>query len=116
MKHILPNAFLNGEFNWNYLVDLENGNGEQRLFKQYIRANIDPSERYVMSVVDSTRYRIATDKTGFANLFITGDWTYNHFNSGFVECAVTAGILTARAISGNNSLPIYLPSWDKIDF
>lgn len=116
LQHIIPGAFKNNQFDWNLLVDLKNSKGEERLNAQYIRANIDPSERYVMSVTDSSRFRIKTNETGYDNLFITGDWTRNHFNSGFVECAVVAGILTARAISGNNNIPIYLPSWDKIDF
>lgn len=116
LQHIIPGAFTNNVFDWNLLVDQNNQSGEQRLNAQYIRANIDPSERYVMSVKDSTQYRIKTNETGFSNLYITGDWTRNHFNSGFVECAVVAGILTARAVSGNNSIPIYLPTWDKTDF
>ena len=113
MQHLLPNAFLDGAFNWDYLVDISNSNGIDRLHQQYIRANIDPSERYVLTVKDTSKHRIKTNDTGYKNLFITGDWIQNHMNAGFVECAVTAGILTARAVSGDPKIPLYLPTWDK---
>ena len=54
-----------------------------------------------MSVVGSTRYRLATDQSGFANLFLTGDWIRTGLNAGCVEAAVMAGMQTARAISGH---------------
>jgi uncharacterized protein with NAD-binding domain and iron-sulfur cluster len=54
----------------------------------------------VLSVTGSSQYRLHTDKTGFDNVFVTGDWIQNGFNAGFVEGAVVSGMLTARAISG----------------
>ncbi len=113
-QHLLPGSFGDDGFRWDTLVDLSNQTGAERINQQYLRANIDPSERYVLSVVDSSRHRIRTDDTGYSNLFITGDWIQNHFNAGFVECAVTAGILTARAVSGNKAIPIFTPEWDPI--
>jgi hypothetical protein len=41
------------------------GGRARRFDSQYWRANVDPSERYVMSVVNSTQYRLATDQSGF---------------------------------------------------
>ena len=53
-----------------------------------------------MSVVGSTRYRLASDQSGFANLFLTGDWIRTGLNAGCVEAAVMAGMQASRAISG----------------
>lgn len=114
LKHLLPGCYEVSGFRWDYLVDPGGHTGPDRLDQQYIRANIDPSERYVLSVVDSSRARMKTADTGYDNLFVTGDWIQNHFNAGFVECAVTAGILTARAVSGNQNIPIFTPEWDPI--
>ena len=96
-----PAAGAPGAFPWQWLVDAKEGTGPARFDSQYWRANVDPSERYVMSVVGSTRYRLATDQSGFANLFLTGDWIRTGLNAGCVEAAVMAGMQTARAISGH---------------
>jgi uncharacterized protein with NAD-binding domain and iron-sulfur cluster len=95
-----PNAGEPGAFKWEWLIDPHQASGPARFDSQYWRANIDPSERYVMSVVDSTQYRIATDGSGFANLFMTGDWIKTGLNAGCVEAAVMAGMQAARAMSG----------------
>jgi uncharacterized protein with NAD-binding domain and iron-sulfur cluster len=89
-----------GAFPWNWLVDGSEATGVQRFDAQYWRANVDPSERYVMSVAGSTRYRLRTDQSGFSNLFLTGDWIKTGINAGCVEAAVMAGMQTSRAISG----------------
>ncbi|MRX09123.1 FAD-dependent oxidoreductase [Pseudoduganella sp. FT25W] len=89
-----------GAFPWQWLVDGSEATGVQRFDAQYWRANVDPSERYVMSVVNSTRYRLRTDQSGFSNLFLTGDWIKTGINAGCVEAAVMAGMQTSRAISG----------------
>jgi uncharacterized protein with NAD-binding domain and iron-sulfur cluster len=89
-----------GAFPWQWLVDGSGATGVQRFDAQYWRANVDPSERYVMSVVGSTRYRLRSDQSGFANLFLTGDWIRTGINAGCVEAAVMAGMQASRAISG----------------
>nr|WP_315250090.1 NAD(P)-binding protein [uncultured Duganella sp.] len=89
-----------GAFPWNWLVDGSEATGVQRFDAQYWRANVDPSERYVMSVAGSTKYRLRTDQSGFSNLFLTGDWIKTGINAGCVEAAVMAGMQTSRAISG----------------
>jgi uncharacterized protein with NAD-binding domain and iron-sulfur cluster len=53
-----------------------------------------------MSVVNSTAQRLETDGSGFANLYLTGDWIKTNINAGCVEAAVMAGMQTSRAISG----------------
>ncbi len=87
-------------FDWSTLVDMNGGVGEKRFDSQYWRANVDPSERYVLSVVDSTKHRLRTDNTGYENFYVTGDWIRTGINAGCVEAAVMAGMQTSRAISG----------------
>jgi uncharacterized protein with NAD-binding domain and iron-sulfur cluster len=113
LQHVIPAAFdSKGNFDWTLLVDLENKQGEDRLNSQYFRANIDSSERYVLSLKGSSKYRLKTDESGFENLYLTGDWIQNQMNAGFVEGAVVSGLLTARAVSGNKELSIFMPNWD----
>jgi len=95
-----PEAGAPGAFPWQWLVDAKEGTGPARFDSQYWRANVDPSERYVMSVVNSTQYRLATDQSGFSNLFLTGDWIKTGLNAGCVEAAVMAGMQTSRAMTG----------------
>ena len=105
VKKDIPVLFPNlqksdGTIDWNVMIDLKNQEGEKRLTSQYWRANIDPNERYTLTNVNSSVYRIKTDQTGFSNLYITGDWTQTNFNYGCIECCVMSGMMTARAISG----------------
>lgn len=93
-----------GAFPWQWLIDESGATGVQRFDAQYWRANVDPSERYVMSVVDSTRYRLQTDQSGFSNLFLTGDWIKTGLNAGCVEAAVMAGMQASRAMSGHPAM------------
>ena len=85
--------------NWDLLVDMANQTGEDRFNSQFWRANVDPSERYVLTVKGSTKYRLKTDETGCDNLYITGDWIFNGANAGFVESAVISGLLTSQTIT-----------------
>jgi uncharacterized protein with NAD-binding domain and iron-sulfur cluster len=77
-----------GDFNWDLVA------------AQYYRANIDPSERYVLSVKGSTQYRLKPDGSGYSNLFLAGDWTYNGLNVGAIEPTVRSGLQASRAICG----------------
>jgi uncharacterized protein with NAD-binding domain and iron-sulfur cluster len=109
LQHVIPELFdAEGNLHWDYLYDPTNGSGEDRLKYQYWRCNIDGSERYVFSLADSSRHRLKTDESGFANVWLTGDWINNGFNIGFVEGAVVSGMQSAIAISGEK-IPIYLP-------
>ncbi len=66
---------------------------------QFYRANIDPSERYVLSVAGSVQHRLPPGRSGFDNLVLAGDWTYNGLLSlGCVESAVWGGMQAANAI------------------
>jgi uncharacterized protein with NAD-binding domain and iron-sulfur cluster len=94
----------NAKFDWSLLIAPASATGEARFDSQYWRANIDPSERYVLSVPGSTLYRLHADDPDFDNLFLTGDWTYTGVNAGCVEGTVMSGMLTARAITGSPRL------------
>jgi uncharacterized protein with NAD-binding domain and iron-sulfur cluster len=85
---------------WNRLVDPLARQGEQRFDSQFWRANIDPSERYVLSVKNSCPYRLKSNDSGFANLYLAGDWTRNGYNAGCVEAAVISGMHASAAICG----------------
>ena len=86
--------------NWNLLVDPQNKKGEERFNAQFWRANVEPSDRYVLSVKGSNKYRLRSDRSGFANLYLAGDWTLNNFNLGCIEATVMSGMQVSRAISG----------------
>lgn len=71
-----------------------------RFDAQYFRANIDPSERYVLSVKGSTKYRLKANESGFSNLVLTGDWIKNGFNAGCIEATTLSGMQASSVISG----------------
>ena len=75
------------------------------LLQQFLRANIDPSERYVLSVAGSSAYRMRAGRSGFTNLYLTGDWVWTPINAGCVEAATMAGLDAARSVSGTD-IPI----------
>lgn len=91
--------------NWDLVVDLEDEQGQQRFYSQFWRVNITPSERYVLSVPGSYQFRLQADGSrwdnrprGFNNLYLTGDWVDNSFNSGCIEATTMAGMQAAKAI------------------
>lgn len=75
-------------FDWNSVVDI------------FYRANIDPTERYVMTVKGSNKYRLRGDKSGFSNLYLVGDWTWNILNAGCVEAGTISGMIVSSALIG----------------
>ncbi len=76
------------------------GSGEERLAGQYFRVNIDPTERYVLSLPGTSRFRLRAGESGFQNLYLAGDWVRTSINAGCVEAAVMAGLDAASALSG----------------
>jgi hypothetical protein len=94
-----PNAHGRKGFRWELLWDDEGRSGPDRLDAQYLRANVDPSDRYVQSLPGTGRYRLAPGDTGFDNLVVAGDWTACGFDAGCVEAATRSGVLAARAVT-----------------
>jgi uncharacterized protein with NAD-binding domain and iron-sulfur cluster len=70
------------------------------LVSTYSRANIDPSERYTLSVTGSTMHRMRSADSTYDNLYLTGDWIQNGQNLGSFEATTVSGMLASRAISG----------------
>ena len=93
-----PGAVSPRGFRWELLWDDAGRRGPDRLSSQYLRANVDPSDRYVQSLPGTGRYRIPPGDTGFANLAVAGDWTACGLDAGCVEAATRSGVLAARAV------------------
>ncbi|MCZ7683438.1 MAG: hypothetical protein M5U28_33490 [Sandaracinaceae bacterium] len=65
------------------------------------RVNIDPNERYVLSVPGSTASRVGCADTGVENLLVAGDWTWTPvLNAGCVEATVSSGMEASRVLTG----------------
>ena len=90
-----------GVVNWDFLHDPLNRVGPARLAAQYFRANVQPSDRFVLSSSGATAFRLPPHDSKVGNLMLAGDWTKNGFNCGCVEATVISGLLCSRAISGS---------------
>jgi uncharacterized protein with NAD-binding domain and iron-sulfur cluster len=103
LRHLWPQVCAAGGLDCDVLIDFAGGTGADRLSAQFWKANIDPSDRYVLSPPGSTGYRLRGDRSGYANLYLAGDWTRNGVNAGCVEAAALSGLQAARAIRGDTS-------------
>jgi uncharacterized protein with NAD-binding domain and iron-sulfur cluster len=110
IRAVWPGAYDNeGGFRWEILAagDGTPGagpHGPGRFDTQYWRANVNPSDRYVIHTPGSFRSRISPLDMAYDNLTIAGDWTDSGFHSGCVEGAVMSGLLAASALSGSPRL------------
>lgn len=99
-----------GAFRWDLLADAgaadgaDGPAGRDRFASQYWRANVNPTDRYVLHTPGSSRFRISPLDMTYDNLTIAGDWTYSGFHSGCVEGAVMSGLVAAHALSGSPAL------------
>ncbi|XDD49702.1 NAD(P)-binding protein [Leptospira sp. WS92.C1] len=83
-------------FNWNLLLNPDQ-KSETTTDSIFVRLNIQPTERYVLSAKGSTKYRLPAGANGYSNLVITGDWIQNPIlNAGCVESTVVSGIEAAK--------------------
>ncbi len=97
-----PGAQGPGGFAWDMLYDAEGRVGPDRLDAAYLRANLDPSDRYVQSLPGSGRHRIAPGGSGFSNLALAGDWTACGLDAGCLEAATRSGVLAAAAVRSDS--------------
>jgi hypothetical protein len=100
---IFPGLVAGGSVDWAALHDPRPvpGVGEARVDAQFWQANVAPSERYVLSVVGSSRFRLPVhDPTEFPHLYRAGDWTQCNLNAGCMEAATMSGLLCANALVG----------------
>ncbi len=100
LKQLWPSAFDSKGFNFDLLVDTANAVGEARFESQYRRANIAPWEQYTASFPGTGETRLRPDESGFANLYLAGDWTKNSLNFGAVEASVISGRIASRGLLG----------------
>jgi hypothetical protein len=101
---------LTTKFDWGLLVPPSpvQTRDPDRLDTQYVRPNINPWERYVLSTPGTLQWRLWPDGTGISNLFLAGDWVRTGLDAGCIEAAVMSGRATARAITGANmNIPGY---------
>jgi uncharacterized protein with NAD-binding domain and iron-sulfur cluster len=97
-----------GRFRWELLVSQTSDagvEGEDRFNSQFYTANVNPTDRYVLSTPGTQKYRISPLDNTYDNLTIAGDWTACGLDTGCVESAVISGRLAAHAISGYPALP-----------
>jgi uncharacterized protein with NAD-binding domain and iron-sulfur cluster len=105
VRHMWPNAITDrGSFRWNLLADghsppTHGASGESRFNSQFWVANVNPTDRYTLSLPGSLIYRISPLDRTYDNLTIAGDWVDCGFNAGCVEAAVMSGMLAAHALS-----------------
>ena len=96
-----PSAAQPGSFDWSVLTDPNRRSGTDRLNAQFWRANVDPTECCVLSSAGTTQNRLATDESGFENLFLAGEAIRTNLNQTCVEDAVMSGMAASRAICGS---------------
>lgn len=102
--HFWPGAVDDDGFRWSLLSHQKEGRtkppeGEARFDTQFWQANVNPTERYVLSLPGSLKYRISPLEQHFDNLTIAGDWTDCSHYAGCVEAAVMSGLLASHALS-----------------
>lgn len=98
-----PRAVHQGQFRWDALVDADpprdETQGEARFAGQFWTANVNPTDRYSLSLPGTLQHRVSPLDDTFDNLTVAGDWTDTGFNEGCVEAAVMSGQLAAHALS-----------------
>lgn len=113
IRHLWPHAVRRDGFRFDLLMNFAHPNepsdeaDESAFDSQYWSANVNPSDRYCLTLPGTVKYRISPLDNNYDNLSVVGDWTDCGFNQGCVEAAVMSGRLAAHAISG-------LPLLDEI--
>lgn len=106
--HLWPEATRAGDpdaLEWARLYDPADGAGVDRLKAQYWRANVDPTERYVLSPPGSLQHRLWAGRSGYLNLVLAGDWVTTSINAGCAEAAIEGGLRAAHAMIGFSPRP-----------
>jgi uncharacterized protein with NAD-binding domain and iron-sulfur cluster len=104
MVALWPDAFSSDRMRWDLLCT-EPGDPASAFSQQFHRVNIDATERYVIAASGSSQFRCRAGQSGYANLFLAGDWIYNGLYLGCIEGAVISGKQAARALSGT-AIPV----------
>lgn len=99
MRELWPTVTSLGGFDFNLLLDPHNRRGRARLNAHYMRANYEPHALCTLALPGKTVFRMKAERTGYDNLFVTGDWIDNDVHLACVEGAVHSGIRTAREVA-----------------
>ena len=91
MRHLWPAAFTGGHTAEDFVVG-----------DRHVQANIEGSDRYVLSLPNSIGKRISPLECSVLNMTIAGDWTACGLDVGCIEAAVMSGMLAAHAITGGD--------------
>jgi uncharacterized protein with NAD-binding domain and iron-sulfur cluster len=89
-----------GKFNDEFLAKCTDDPDQSNFDTQFFRVNMDPSERYVLTLPGSTSSRLASHDSDFVNLYLAGDWTLTDLNIGSIEATVISARMASRAICG----------------
>jgi uncharacterized protein with NAD-binding domain and iron-sulfur cluster len=99
---LAPGATAGDGFDYSQLCPEGDGApGPGWLGRQYLRANVQPSERYGLSKPGHLEYRRSAWETDSDNLVLAGDWTYTGININSFEGSVMSGALAAYALTGS---------------
>lgn len=85
-----------------------------RLKTQFFRANVNPTDRYTLSLPGSNKYRLKADESGFDNLVITGDWINFGVNVGYYEGAIVSGLQAGQVVRNKLGLPSETPIFSGV--
>lgn len=106
--HLWPRAVRpGGGFRWELLSASgaeRPAAGPGRFGTQYWTANVNPSDRYTLTLPGTAKDRISPLDNSYDNLTVAGDWTACGLIVGCVESAVISGRLAAHALSGSPAL------------
>ena len=76
-----------------------------KLKTQFFRANVNPTDRYTLSLPGSNKFRLKANESGFDNLIITGDWIDFGVNVGYYEGAIVSGLQAGQVVRDKLGLP-----------
>lgn len=90
--------------NWELLAasDASPACASARFEQQFFEAAVNPSDRYILALPGTEQYRMAPDGSGFANLFLVGDWTRFGANFGYMEGTVISAMIATGALLDRN--------------
>ncbi|NJB84446.1 uncharacterized protein with NAD-binding domain and iron-sulfur cluster [Lewinella marina] len=87
---------------------------EERYAYQYLRVNVRPTDQYTLSLPDTDQYRLRPGGSGFANLFLCGDWTDFGLNVGYIDGAIQSGIQAGQALRKAANLGGHKENWAPV--
>lgn len=101
--------------NFQLLADPNNSSdGYDRFSSQFFRANVRPTDHYTLSVPNSALYRLKADTSGFANLFLCGDWIDFGGNVGYIDGTIQSGQQAAQALRTKMKLGGHKEIWSEL--